>query len=215
MRSASRPGSAKMAARLRGRPLAAVVPIGIGHNNGPPMATRWGLHCWRRAQAKVWQTPSPEVVKLRLRRAAELGLTYRQLALILMDVGRTPTAITLAVSGTLVHSVQDSAAEIRLLPTVADRLAALIKPKVFIVAGGERAEVVDAIIAATGARIDGECNAADHESRVAALVALLAAHGVSPRSTIMIGASDADRACADRASCAAYLPASAYFSNRP
>lgn len=204
-----------MAARLRGRPLAAVVPIGIGHNNGPPMATRWGLHCWRRAQAKVWQTPSPEVVKLRLRRAAELGVTYRQLALILMDVGRTPTAVAFAVSGTLVHSVQDTEDEIRWLPAVADRLAALSRPTIFLVAAGERAEVIDAVVAAVGARIDGQCNAADLESRAAALVALLAAHGVSPRSTIMIGASDADRACADRASCVAYYPAAVYFANRP
>lgn len=201
-----------MAKRLRGRPLAAVVPIGIGHNNGPPMATRWGLHCWRRAQAKVWKAPPREVVQLRLRRAAELGLTYRQLTLLLMDVGRVPTAIVFAVAGTLIDGVAGDGRAVRLRPGVADRLRALTVPTVFLAAGAEGNGSTEPIAAASGARIAGHCAAPDPAARAAAVQDLLAAHGISPRAAIMIGASPADRACADRASLAGFFDAFTYFS---
>lgn len=212
MRSASRAGSVAMAKRLRGRPLAAVVPIGIGHNNGPPMATRWDLHCWRRAQAKVWKSPPREVVQLRLRRAGELGLTYRQLTLLLMDVGRVPTAIVFAVAGTLIDGVAGDGRALRLLPGVADRLRVLTSPKVFLAAGAEGEGTIESLVAASGVRIAGWCAAPDAPGRAAALLDLLVVHAVSPRATIMIGTAPADRACADRAALAGFFDASPYFS---
>ena len=60
---------------------------GIGHNNGPTFDMSWGAWVWRRASAKAWKTPSPEVAKMRVRRAERLGITYRELTSALMDSG--------------------------------------------------------------------------------------------------------------------------------
>ncbi len=60
---------------------------GIGHNNGPIFDVSWGAWVWRRAAAKAWKTPSPEVAKMRLKRADRLGITYKELTSALMDTG--------------------------------------------------------------------------------------------------------------------------------
>src|SRR5476649_322024 len=58
---------------------------GIGHNNGPTFDMSWGAWIWRRAAAKAWQTPSPEVAKMRIKLAERLGLTYKELTSALMN----------------------------------------------------------------------------------------------------------------------------------
>ena len=61
--------------------------VGIGHNNGPTFNMSWGAWVWRRAAAKAWKAPSPEVVKMRIKRAERLGLTYKELTAALMNTG--------------------------------------------------------------------------------------------------------------------------------
>jgi hypothetical protein len=60
---------------------------GIGHNNGPTFDMSWEAWVWRRATAKAWKQPSPEVAKMRVRRAERLGITYKELAAALMNTG--------------------------------------------------------------------------------------------------------------------------------
>ncbi len=60
---------------------------GIGHNNGPTFDMSWGAWVWRRAAAKAWKTPSPEIARMRLRRAERLGITYKELTAALMNAG--------------------------------------------------------------------------------------------------------------------------------
>jgi hypothetical protein len=71
---------------------------GIGHNNGPTFDMSWGAWVWRRAAAKAWKTPSPEVVKTRLKRAARLGLSYKELTSALMDTGANLGAAVMPLS---------------------------------------------------------------------------------------------------------------------
>lgn len=63
--------------------------IRIGHNNGPPLedGPSWSLHCWTKSHARAWKTPPIEVVRLRLARAQELGMTYKEYTAYLMDKG--------------------------------------------------------------------------------------------------------------------------------
>ena len=63
---------------------------GVGHNQGPRLYTGWQLYCWRRAHEAVWKNPPIEVVRLRLRRAKALGMSYREYASIVLDTGRYP-----------------------------------------------------------------------------------------------------------------------------
>jgi len=60
---------------------------GIGHNNGPTFDMSWEAWVWRRAAAKAWKTPSPEIAKMRVRRAERLGITYKELTAALMNTG--------------------------------------------------------------------------------------------------------------------------------
>ena len=60
---------------------------GIGHNNGPTFDMSCEAWVWRRAAAKAWKAPSPEVAKMRIRRAERLGITYKELTAALMNTG--------------------------------------------------------------------------------------------------------------------------------
>ena len=71
---------------------------GIGHNNGPTFDMSWEAWVWRRASAKAWKTPNPEVARMRVRRAEWLGITYRELTAALMDTGVNLGAAVLPLS---------------------------------------------------------------------------------------------------------------------
>ena len=64
-----------------------------GHNGGPPLdepdddPAGWRLWCWRRASRKAWRAP-PEIALRRLARAEELGMTYREYTLEIMERGK-------------------------------------------------------------------------------------------------------------------------------
>jgi hypothetical protein len=68
----------------------------IGHNGGPPLepdppedpgAASWRSWCWRRAHKRAWKTPPREIALRRLARAEELGMTYREYTLEILERG--------------------------------------------------------------------------------------------------------------------------------
>lgn len=71
---------------------------GIGHNNGPTFDMSWEAWVWRRAAAKAWKTPKPEVAMMRLKRAERLGITYRELTSVIMDSGAHLSAAVISLS---------------------------------------------------------------------------------------------------------------------
>ena len=63
------------------------------HNGGPPLDgedphASWRHWNWRRAHKKAWKTPPREIALRRLARAEELGMSYREYALEIMERGR-------------------------------------------------------------------------------------------------------------------------------
>ena len=67
-------------------------PPPLGHNGGPVLVdddpdAAWRLWCWRRARKRAWSAPR-EVVLRRLARAEEIGLTYREYTLEILERGR-------------------------------------------------------------------------------------------------------------------------------
>ncbi len=66
-----------------------------GHNGGPPLddddpdpgATSWRHWCWRRAHKKAWKAPR-EIALRRLERAEELGMSYKEYTLEIMERGK-------------------------------------------------------------------------------------------------------------------------------
>jgi hypothetical protein len=63
---------------------------GIGHNNGPELdgEVSWRRFAWTKAREALLPTLPIEVVRLRVRRAAELGLPYRTYAGVRASTGR-------------------------------------------------------------------------------------------------------------------------------
>lgn len=69
-------------------------PPSVGHNGGPPLedlqehAVTWRHYTWRKAHKKAWKTPPREIALRRLERAEELGMTYKEYTLEIMERGR-------------------------------------------------------------------------------------------------------------------------------
>ena len=71
---------------------------GIGHNGGPPLedehVPEWGrggpgrYFAWKGAHARAWRPASREIALRRLGRAEEIGLTYEEYTLELLERGR-------------------------------------------------------------------------------------------------------------------------------
>ena len=74
----------------------------IGYYGGPPIKldqpapdchARYLLACWKRAHDRAWKNVPHEVMLRRLARAEQLGLTYREYTLELLERGRYLQAI--------------------------------------------------------------------------------------------------------------------------
>lgn len=77
------------------REMGVVIPLSewLGHNNGPDILEsllfkKWR---WKRAQQEAFAPPDPETGARWARKAEELGLSYREYRLELLERGRHPT----------------------------------------------------------------------------------------------------------------------------
>jgi hypothetical protein len=73
----------------------------IGHNGGPKrLGLGWQKHCWTQSRKALIGKHIPiEVVRMRIRRARELGLEYPQYASILLGTGRDVVGFLFTVDG--------------------------------------------------------------------------------------------------------------------
>jgi hypothetical protein len=71
-----------------------VIPFSewLGHNNGPDWfdGGRYLAYCWRKAHEAAWAPPSMEIGIRRARKAQELGMSYRDYVLEILERGRYP-----------------------------------------------------------------------------------------------------------------------------
>src|SRR5262245_57356897 len=95
-----RSGKTAMPLDAADRRMTATAPA-VGHNGGPPLDETpalgdWNYYCWRRAHKRAWKTPPREIALRRLRRAEEIGMTYREYQAVILDTGvylsEAPTA---------------------------------------------------------------------------------------------------------------------------
>jgi hypothetical protein len=96
---------------------------GIGHNGGP-LDMSWEAWIWRRAVAKAWTTPKPEVALRRMARAEKLGITYREFTAVILDTG-TYLSTALLPLGLVARLAQlpDGTIAVEKRPEIADKLA--------------------------------------------------------------------------------------------
>jgi hypothetical protein len=66
----------------------------LGHNGGPSLdrGFGWRHHCWKTAREALLPNLPIEVVRLRVKRAAEIGLDYRTYASIRASSGHDVVA---------------------------------------------------------------------------------------------------------------------------
>ena len=67
----------------------------IGHNRAPSVdeGQSWRLHCWRQARAALLPCLPIEVLRTRVKRAADLGLDYRTYASVRAATGHDVVAL--------------------------------------------------------------------------------------------------------------------------
>lgn len=96
---------------------------GIGHNGGP-LDMSWEAWIWRRASAKAWKTPKPEIALRRMARAEKLGITYREFAAIILDSGAyLSTALVPLGLVARLSRVADGTATVEARPEMVTKLA--------------------------------------------------------------------------------------------
>jgi len=95
----------------------------IGHNNGPALdeGHSWRRHCWARARESLLPTLPVEVVRLRVRRARELGLPYRTYAGLRASTGQDLIGFLFSTNALRLLRATD-----RVPPDRRDRLATLL-----------------------------------------------------------------------------------------
>jgi hypothetical protein len=72
--------------------------VSSGHNGGPPLddahVPEWGgggignYFYWKAAHRAAWHSPSPGIVSFRIQKAEQLGLTYEEYTLEILERGR-------------------------------------------------------------------------------------------------------------------------------
>lgn len=183
----------------------------IGHNNGPTMEAgeSWRRHCWGTARKRLLPTLPIEVVRLRVKRAAEIGLDYSTYASIRAASGHDVIALLFSTNA------------LRMLPPApalprdrADRLAA--------VAATGRAALVraplhpDTVLTLADGRLDQATPAprpfASWSETRAALRAALTPQGWPADCVVLIGDTHEERDWSQAARLAYYLPADRFFA---
>jgi hypothetical protein len=184
------------------------VPHGPGHNKGPVLdgGTSWRRFAWARARADLLPVLPVEVVRLRVRRAAELGLSYRTYAGVRAASGRDVIGFLFSSNALRVLRAGDALPVDRAATLAAlrgcDRTALVHRPL-------DPARLVD------GHALDAAARAPGFDQSWSAMRARLAAvirqRGRPADGYLVIGETAFERDWAEAARSAGFLSAERYF----
>lgn len=186
---------------------------GIGHNGGPSVenGAAWRTHCWRAARAELLPVLPIEVVRLRVRRAAELGLDYKTYAGVRAATGQDVVGLLFSTNALalLRHADRLDAERATKLAAVqgADRIVATLPPL--------SPEIVAAALAEAGVTIQsigrGPTLREGWAGTRSAIQSLLAPLKRASDMVLLIGDTTLEREWSDAARLAGFLPAARYF----
>ncbi len=184
---------------------------GIGHNHGPTMepGESWRRHAWGQARARLLPVLPIEVVRMRVKRAAEIGLDYRTYASIRAASGHDVIAFLFSTNALRLlppHPALPADRGRRLAAIVGAGRGALTRPpvspvQVFDLAPGmlDRADPAPPPLVGWG------------EARKAVLDVLRDARWPADR-VVMVGDTAEERTWSEAARLAWYLPADRFFT---
>lgn len=183
---------------------------GIGHNNGPTMEAgeSWRRHAWGKARARLLPVLPIEIVRMRVKRAAEIGLDYRTYASIRASSGHD--VIAFLYSTNALRMLQAKAA----LPE--DRALKLAATDAGRAALARRPVTPEHLMQAAAGLLDHTAEAPRvfanwGESRKIVLQAIQSQNWPADR-VVMVGDTADERDWAQAARLAYYLPADRYFA---
>lgn len=187
---------------------------GPGHNGGPSLegGRTWRAHCWRTARASLIPRIPVEVVRLRVKRAAEIGLDYRTYAGLRATTGHDLVAFLFSTNALRLLRDGD-----RMRDEEARKLAALTGiGRIVAVQPPLSPDRLKAALAVQGVAV----GVADRAPGVAQswretrdrLLAMAAQAGAPADRTLVIGVTALEADWAATARMAGFLPADRYFA---
>lgn len=186
---------------------------GIGHNSNA-LGRSWRRFAWKEARKDLVAARVPlEIVRIRVRRAQRLGLTYPQYASVLLGSGRDIVGFLFTVNGLqlrLARRLEAPAHVAAKLRSAPDAMRVALSP------ADEPPEMFLAELAeATAARFDAAAlspapEAAWGDARRAVHAALSAAR-LPADGVVMVGDGAEDAQWADAAFLAKFIPTAEYF----
>ncbi len=184
---------------------------GIGHNRGP--GTGWQLHCWKRARKALVGTVPLEIVRMRMKRAKELGLAYPEYAAILTGTGRDVVGFLFTAEGLRLRLAR----ELEMPAEVREKLSGLIRCRLLALAPEAEApaafraelEVVSGLDFAAAGKTPGD--GADWSRAREAILSVLGPLKLPADGVVLVGSKEEEAGWAVSARMARFLTGSAYF----
>ena len=182
----------------------------LGHNQGPTMerGAGWRRYAWRRARADLLPKLPLEVVRLRVKRARELGLDYRSYASIRAANGRDVVAFLFSSNALRVDRETQ-----RPLPVRQDKLEAIRQcERLALVAPASALPTFAETNAALFAAMQSAPTLSDTWPEIRAKVgALTSARGLPPDGVVVIGETHLERDWLLAGRLGGYISADRYF----
>lgn len=183
----------------------------IGHNNGPTMepGQAWRTHCWSKARQDLLPTLPLEIVRLRVKRAQELGLQYRTYATVRAITGRDIVGFLFSSNALGMHraATPPSPAIATHLSAIqsCQRLAAAHRP---LTPEAVLGALSDAGVTFDGAMVAPHLSQSWRETGDALRGAIGALH---PASVLVVGETPLERQWAEAGRLAGYVQTQDYF----
>jgi hypothetical protein len=180
----------------------------IGHNGGPELDApiAWRTYAWGQARAALMPTLPIEVVRLRVKRAAELGLDYKTYAGVRAATGRDVIGFLFSSNALRVVRAGEALPGDRVLRldgiAGADRVAVVQPPISPVVAA--RDWPVDGAVAAPPAVLSWPAM----RDRVRDIIR---ARGLPPDAVLVVGETALEREWAEAGKTAGFLTGERYF----
>lgn len=188
---------------------------GIGHNSNA-LGQGWRRFAWKKARKNLVAARVPlEIVRIRVRRAQRLGLTYPQYASVLLGSGRDIVGFLFTVNGLQLRLAR----RLETPAHVSAKLQAVPNaPRIALAPPEEEAEAFRAELSEiTAARIDAAFSAPAPDAswgRARRIVLRALAEASMPADgVVMVGEGADDARWADAAFLARFIPTSDYFPN--
>lgn len=178
----------------------------IGHNGGPSVEDggSWRRHCWTAARAALLPTLPIEVLRTRVKRAADLGLDYKTYASVRAATGHDVVAFLFSSNALRVTPVR-----LRMPQDRAGKLGVVRAERIGLAQGRVAVEG----LAGANPELDRACDAPDLLARFGeAGRQLRAVLGRVPGDrVILVGDMELERDWCAAGRLAGYLPAARYF----